>query len=115
MATEQADLAKKLKRVRQQVREDYLAPDHRPWIIGFSGGKDSTLVLQLVVDALLKVAPTDRVRPVFVVCNDTLVESPIVAAYVDRTLERLSRGVGALKLPIQVHKTRPSPDCQGAG
>lgn len=32
-----------------EIEDQYLYPDQaRPWIIGFSGGKDSTALLQLV-------------------------------------------------------------------
>ena len=36
-----------------EIKEQYLA-DATPWIIGFSGGKDSTTLLQLVFFALLE-------------------------------------------------------------
>lgn len=48
-----------------------------PWIIGFSGGKDSTVLLTLTWLALLKIKQEDNSyflsREVWVVCNDTLV------------------------------------------
>ena len=33
-----------------------------PWIVGFSGGKDSTLVAHLVFDAVMQVPPRRRNR-----------------------------------------------------
>ena len=30
----------KLKIIRRELREEYLQPHDKPWIIGFSGGKD---------------------------------------------------------------------------
>jgi len=55
--------------------------DNRPWVVAFSGGKDSTVVLQLVFDILLRLGEKAK-KPVFVLSSDTQVEAPNVAAYV---------------------------------
>lgn len=104
------DLELKLEAARADIRDEYLQPHETPWIIGFSGGKDSTLVLQLVVETLLDLPPSERKRPVHVVSNDTLVEAPVVADHVDRVLERIRNGVESLRLPLTVVKTLPKPD-----
>lgn len=103
-------LEEKLEAARADIRDEYLQPHDIPWIIGFSGGKDSTLVLQLVVETLLELAPSQRRRHVHVVSNDTLVEAPVVADHVDRVLEKIRAGVEALRLPIDVVKTTPKVD-----
>ena len=97
----------KLRSIRQELRAEYLQPHDKPWMIGFSGGKDSTLLAHLVLDCLMSVAPDDRKRRVFIVSNDTLVESPIFQSFVDRLLVQLSEGVAALRLPVEVIKTHP--------
>jgi DNA sulfur modification protein DndC len=104
------DLELKLEAARADIRDEYLQHHDTPWIIGFSGGKDSTLVLQLVVETLLDLPPSERNRPVHVVSNDTLVEAPVVADHVDRVLDRVRNGVEALRLPLTVVKTLPKPD-----
>ena len=104
------DLELKLEAARADIRDEYLQPHDTPWIIGFSGGKDSTLVLQLVIETLLDLPPSERKRPVHVVSNDTLVEAPVVADHVDRVLDRVRNGVEALRLPVTVVKTLPKPD-----
>jgi DNA sulfur modification protein DndC len=103
-------LEQKLEAARAEIRDEYLQPHDVPWIIGFSGGKDSTLVLQLVVETVLDLPPSDRRRQIHVVSNDTLVEAPVVADHVDRVLERIGAGVRALGLPVQVVKTTPKAD-----
>jgi DNA sulfur modification protein DndC len=100
----------KLKAIRRQLRDEYLAADSRPWIIGFSGGKDSTLLLHLVLDAIRNVAPEDRRRPVYVVSNNTLVESPVFQDFVDRLLERLEESLEGLNVPVRVVRTKPLPE-----
>lgn len=93
------------------VREEYLsdAQDY-PWIIGFSGGKDSTVVAQAVFEALLQVAPSKRTRAVHVVSNDTLVESPLVIAHLVKVQEALRDMAVGLRLPVKVVTTHPAPD-----
>ena len=100
-------LLERLRAIRTQIRSVYLEPTKSPWVIGFSGGKDSTLLLQLVVEAIQSISPDDRRRPVHVVCNDTLVESPIFQRYVDGTLAMVQQGLETLGLPISVVTTRP--------
>lgn len=103
--------AEKYARATADVRAEYLDASHQhPWIVGYSGGKDSTLVLQIVVEVLLSLPPSERKREVHVLSNDTLVESPILASYVDQMLERLRDSTEALRLPIRVVKTTPDPD-----
>lgn len=99
-----------LRTVQADIREEYLADRIDPWIIGYSGGKDSTLLAQLVFEMLLDLAPSDRTRPVHLLCNDTLVESPILMEYIDRMLTRLYAAAENLHLPIKVVKTTPDPD-----
>jgi DNA sulfur modification protein DndC len=84
----------------------------RPWIIGFSGGKDSTVLLTLVWIALRRIkesfpAPFQLKRPVYVVCNDTMVENPIISTYVDDVLSIIDKEARDQGLPIFVQKTTP--------
>ena len=100
----------RLLAAQADIRDEYLAENNDPWIIGYSGGKDSTLVAQLVFEMLLDLAPSDRKRPVHLLCNDTMVESPVLMTYIDRMLSRLQTAADSLHLPIAVVKTTPDPD-----
>ncbi|MGX2032909.1 DNA phosphorothioation system sulfurtransferase DndC [Methylocaldum gracile] len=104
------DLIEKIIGIKNVIKEEYRAQHSRPWIIGFSGGKDSTLVLQLVVESLLEIPRSERKRPLHVIANDTLVESPIVQSYVDSILEMLKQTLSQLSLPIDIVKTTPDLD-----
>src|SRR5205085_6449213 len=82
--------------------------DDRPWIVGFSGGKDSTTLLQLVFYALQQLSKKDWHKEVHVLCNDTLVENPAVVRYIDDTLDKI-RGAGEhYGFPMQVAKGTPA-------
>jgi DNA sulfur modification protein DndC len=104
------DLGQVVEAIRADMLDEYLQPHGFPWIVGFSGGKDSTLVAHLVFDLLLSLAPDDRRRPVHIVSNDTLVESPAVMAHIHTVHAELRRAAEAWRLPVTVAMTRPDPD-----
>ena len=103
-------LAEAMDAIRADLRAEYLEPHRFPWIVGFSGGKDSTLVAHLVFDMLLSLAPADRLRPVHIVSNDTLVESPLVMAHIEAVQAEMQHSAEAWRLPVTVVTTRPDLD-----
>src|SRR5882672_6120410 len=104
------NLPAKLKALRRELRDEYLQPHSKPWIVGFSGGKDSTLLAHLVLECLLMLSPDERKRRVYFISNNTLVESPVFQAFVDKLLDHLSESVGALDIPVEVVRTTPIPE-----
>lgn len=91
------------------VKAEYLSEKQAyPWIIGFSGGKDSTLVAQAVLEAILSVPPARRTREVHIVSNDTLVESPLVIAHMKKVQGQISVASQSLGIPVVVVTTTPS-------
>ncbi len=104
-------LPEKLRSIRREIRAQYLEEDGaRPWIIGFSGGKDSTLLTHFVVETLLSIPPDQRTRPVHLVCNDTLVESSVFHGFVGKMLANIEENIGALNVPVDVIRTHPLPE-----
>ncbi|WP_293221108.1 DNA phosphorothioation system sulfurtransferase DndC [Ottowia sp.] len=95
----------------QHVKDEYLSTAQTyPWIVGFSGGKDSTVVAHVVFEALQAIPPSQRTRPVHIVSNDTMVESPLVMAHLDEVSSQIQAAVNNLSLPFTVARTRPDPD-----
>ena len=93
------------------IRDEYI--DKRqgyPWVIGFSGGKDSTVVAHGVFEALLSIPPSRRKRQVHIVSNDTMVESPLVIEHLNEVTQRIEQAAINLDLPITVARTQPEPD-----
>ncbi|MGY1753806.1 DNA phosphorothioation system sulfurtransferase DndC [Blastococcus sp. SYSU D01042] len=82
--------------------------DDVPWVVGYSGGKDSTAVLQLVWMAISRIPADQRHKTVHVITTDTLVENPIVAAWVSRSLDVLGETATAQGLPIEPHRLTPA-------
>jgi DNA sulfur modification protein DndC len=89
-----------------EIQQLYLV-DNIPWVVGYSGGKDSTATLQLVWLSLQKLAPDQRKKPVHVISTDTLVENPIVSAWVGRSLRRLNEQAKLQGMPIKAHQLSP--------
>lgn len=105
------DVVVRWQSVVSEVREEYLSEtQHFPWIIGFSGGKDSTLVAHAVFEALLSVPPSARTREVHIVSNDTQVESPFVMLHLDDVTSKIRNAAEDLDLPITVARTHPDLD-----
>ena len=104
-----SDLRGKIRTTLAQMRDEYLAPHSHPWVVGFSGGKDSMLVTHFAFETLLNIAPSDRCREVHIVSNDTLVESPVLISHIDRNLAFIRDAAVNLGLPIKAVKTKPEP------
>lgn len=106
-------MSKRTDLIIDELVDQYLEDDrnNRPWIIGFSGGKDSTVLLTLVWLALLKIRDNDLnykyKRPVYVVCNDTMVENPVIEEYVQTVLNTIQKAAKEQNLPIMVKTTTP--------
>lgn len=87
------------------VAEEY-SKSVLPWVIGFSGGKDSSLVVKIFCEALARLR-TRRV-PVHIVYCDTGVEIPVVTAFVRKTLKGIQQESARSNLPIRCHIARPT-------
>ena len=101
----------RIEEVLQNIIEQYLEDDRycRPWIIGFSGGKDSTVLLTLTWLALkrLKGKGEELKRKVYVVNNDTMVENPVIEEYVQTVLVKIKDAATEQGLPVEVIQTIP--------
>lgn len=104
--------SKRVRDVIDELADQYMEPDryNRPWIIGFSGGKDSTVLLMLTWIALqqLREQGHELNRLVYVVNNDTQVENPVIEEYVTKVLGMIEEAAQKQNMPIQVKVTTPS-------
>lgn len=95
--------------VQQMLTKLYLI-DSKPWLVGFSGGKDSTMVLSLVIKTILMNSGHNSLKPVYVLCTDTMVEFPPVAELVEKTLIKVQEYSQEQNLNLTVHLLRPSAE-----
>ena len=100
----------RLDAIRAELIDEYRKDHDWPWIIGFSGGKDSTLVVHLVFEMLLLLPASQRTRPIHIVANDTLVESPLVVSHIFECMQEIGTAASAFGLPVVTKITRPAAD-----
>ncbi len=97
----------------QQIIEDIQSiyrSDTRPWVVGYSGGKDSTTALQLIWTAIAALPADKRKKMIYVISSDTLVETPVVSNYIDKTLNRIEQTATEEGLPFKTQKVVPEID-----
>ena len=92
--------------IYEEIRDVYQSDD-RPWVIGYSGGKDSSTTLQLIWYALSKLPKSKLKKPVYVISSDTLVETPHVISFIDQTLDNITSEAEKQGLPFEAHKVQP--------
>ncbi len=99
-------MASAVKEICDEIREIYQW-DQIPWVVGYSGGKDSSAVLQLIWLALRDLPEQQRLKPVHVISTDTLVEQPLVSAWVDASHAKMRKAAAEQGVPITPTKLTP--------
>lgn len=103
-------LPDRLDAIRCILQTEYCKKHGYPWIVAYSGGKDSTLLLQLVWEVVAALPPEKRRRRVVVVGNDTLVESPLIIRHLKKSLTVIGSVAEIKGLPIETEITQPCID-----
>lgn len=80
----------------------------RPWSVGWSGGKDSTAMLGLLINTLKSLDTEQLQRSVYVVMSDTLVENPMLETYMHEQVRLLTEYIKENTLPIHVKLVHPT-------
>ena len=104
------DVVARLDAVRAVMLAEYRKRHANPWIVAYSGGKDSTLLLHLVWEIMLSLPPEERRREIHVMANDTLVESPLVIQHLKKSLSTIREAAQSADLPVRVTMTKPYVD-----
>lgn len=97
------------KDILDNLRDQYIS-DPRPWLVGFSGGKDSTLVAAMVFNTVLSVPEKQRTKPVAILSTDTRAEIPAIVEMLQSTLKRMSKISQKLNLNVEVSLLKPPPE-----
>lgn len=98
--------SQKLIDIIHRVQSAYTL-DNRPWVIGYSGGKDSSAVATLVYLSVLALKEEKRTKNIYLVASDTLVETPKVVDHIDNSLAAIHKQAKLDHLPITTHKVLP--------
>ena len=95
--------------LHEEIRELYVS-DNIPWIIGYSGGKDSTAILQLVWDAIAALTLDKRQKNIYIITTDTLVENPVIASWVSTSHDLMRHAADEKSLPFKPMLLKPLID-----
>ncbi|MBV2149044.1 DNA phosphorothioation system sulfurtransferase DndC [Sphingobium sp. AS12] len=98
----EATIAALIDEIQTMYRADGI-----PWVVGYSGGKDSSAVLQLIWMAMVALPADERIKPVYAISTDTLVENPIVATWVQNSLDKMGDAAKAAGIPLTPHRLTP--------
>ncbi|PMB40670.1 sulfurtransferase DndC [Fischerella thermalis CCMEE 5205] len=101
-----ADLVEDVQALTTEIQELYCL-DEIPWVVGYSGGKDSSCVLQLVWNAIAALPPSKRTKTIHVITTDTLVENPYVSLWVRNSLKQMKLATQEQNLPFEPHLLQP--------
>jgi DNA sulfur modification protein DndC len=102
-----AEFVEELQALTSEIQKLY-CQDQLPWIVGYSGGKDSTAVLQLIWNAIAALPPEQRTKTVHVITTDTMVENPVVSAWVDKSLTVMGDVAKEQNMPITPILLKPA-------
>lgn len=86
--------------------------DNRPWLIGYSGGKDSTLLVSLVYEAMQRLKTTGSImhKKIYIITSDTMVENPIVKNYMHASSNSINTASERDGLKIEANIIYPEPE-----
>lgn len=101
-----ADLVEDVQALTTEIQQLYCL-DEIPWVVGYSGGKDSSCVLQLVWNAIAALPPSKRTKTIHVITTDTLVENPYVSLWVRNSLKQMKLATQEQNLPFEPHLLQP--------
>ncbi|NJK68554.1 MAG: DNA phosphorothioation system sulfurtransferase DndC [Microcoleus sp. SU_5_3] len=101
-----AELVEDIELLTEEIQELYCLDDI-PWVIGYSGGKDSTAVLQLIWNAIAKLPQSKRTKKIDVITTDTLVENPIVSSWVRKSIKQMNAAAIEQEMPLNTHVLQP--------
>jgi DNA sulfur modification protein DndC len=102
-----AEFVEDVVALTKEIQELYCL-DEIPWVVGYSGGKDSTTILQLVWNAIASLPKSQRNKTIHVITTDTLVENPVVAAWVSSSLEQMRVAAKEQEMPVEAHLLYPA-------
>ena len=106
-AEKKVNFQARVEEIIAQIQSIYMSDDI-PWVIGYSGGKDSTAIVQLTWMALQQLDAEKRKKPVHVITTDTQVENPIVSGWVNSSLKNIDQSAKDQQLPFTPHLIKPN-------
>ena len=107
------DIAKRIDFAVEKIKKQYLSKNETyPWLIGYSGGKDSSCTAQLTFRALIELKNEGYVldRKIYIFSSDTMIENPLVKEIIEENIKLINAKSKELDLPVEALILRPSVD-----
>lgn len=107
------DIAARIDFAVEKIKKQYLSKNESyPWLIGYSGGKDSSCTAQLTFKALAELKNEGHIlsRKVYIFSSDTMIENPLVKEIIEENIKLINKKSMELKLPIEAIILRPAVD-----
>ncbi|MDH6367983.1 MULTISPECIES: DNA phosphorothioation system sulfurtransferase DndC [unclassified Breznakia] len=98
----------KLVDERKAVIKNIYLTNEKPWVLGYSGGKDSTATMQIIIESLQEIPVEQRTNHIYIISSDTLVETPLIISKITETLNKVQKFAEDIELPISTHRVYPS-------
>lgn len=92
-----------------EIQEVYTQHDY-PWVIGYSGGKDSTATTQLIWQAVRQLPEEERTKHIHIISTNTLVETPAIVDHVHSSHRRMEKHAEEQNMPVSTHLLEPQVD-----
>lgn len=92
---------------RKKLVQAVYLNDNRPWVIGYSGGKDSTVITDLILSAISELPKSKLHKEIYVISSDTLVENPMIEDYIIENIDSINEFSKRNELPVSAHLIRP--------
>lgn len=105
------DIQDRLNFAIEKIKKQYLNDDKNlPWLIGYSGGKDSTVTAQLVFQALIELKKEKKKlnRKITIFSSDTMIENPLVKEIIQENIKLINIKANKLGLPIEALILKPT-------
>lgn len=101
------NIEKKIEDTKNLLKEQYLSDD-RPWVVTFSGGKDSSTVLHLTVEMIQELKKENKdTKTIYIVSSDTKVEMPVIDKYFFKKLDEIRKFITINQLNMKVAVVSP--------
>ena len=96
-----------MNKIYKEIQNVYLS-DTRPWVIGYSGGKDSTLTAMVVFEAISQLPDDQRTKEIHIVSSNTMVENPLILNYLNQNIDMMNKF--SLRSNLKIHAELVAPE-----
>lgn len=97
-----------INEIKSDIEEVYFM-NELPWVIGYSGGKDSTCTTQIILETLIELKQKGKNlnKHIYIISSDTMVENPMIVNTIHNSINNLNKIAKDKDLPLSAHVIHP--------